>query len=115
MYLVTRVTEMKEQYEESTLLTALEAALPAEVIKVALPEGKSDLNEICLNLKEDLNAPLLLYDEAEKINQWGVINEDIQKGIMSFLRRVIGFNNRCKVAGGEILELHWTFHQMVVC
>lgn len=79
MYLAAKSREMGKTYESISVLNALEAALPGEILRVANPKGIMDLEQVCNNLEEEFNAPMLLYDEVDKLREFQADEDRLQR------------------------------------
>ena len=64
--------------DETTAISALETALPPEILQVTNPQGVAKLEEICRNLEEEFNSPMLLYDDANKLRDYAIDEDKIQ-------------------------------------
>ena len=86
MYQVTKAEELAKIYDDIIVLQAVEASLPPEVVRIANPEGSAKLTVVCTNLREEFNAPMALYGEADTIAQWRSKGDEVQDEVLTFMR-----------------------------
>ena len=114
IYAVERAERLQAKYDEESIYAALEASLPASIVRQYNRRGNLTLDEFCGTLRSVYNDPTLLHEEERKILMFEVDRaEKLSEQIMLFVRKVEDFNVRCNLAGEEFSGLTWSANRIL--
>ena len=89
IYTVERAEARVKEHTVSSVYSALERALPPDIVRRFNRGGRLSLEQLCDKLRQVYNSPMLLYEEGRKIEMFRVDNKDsMVDDIMNYIYKV---------------------------
>ena len=106
--LCNKMEGLSQAFDHTTLLAALEAAIPEEALLGINEDGQMTLTQVINILRNRYNSPQLLEQAEQRLRAFkGEVGQTITGNILQFFSMVNSFNLRCAKAGIRFQRKAW--------
>ena len=113
-YLLARAEALLAEFSDSSVLAALEHALPGDITRRHNRTGDKNCREFVHAMKETYNSTEMLENASRELESAFIASDDsLIEPIVDFINKKDDFNARCDLAGPRFLHLKWCMHRTV--